>query len=112
MAEENPFTIPIDAFGDRPNRFDPKEPPVDPNISNLTPKNHTRDHTLENASKNASGDLVMQFVVQNFEKINAMYSAFSSKRKEVNPTSIIEKDDHPILEPCQSDSGGQPEEAI
>ncbi|GJY13911.1 hypothetical protein Tco_0383220 [Tanacetum coccineum] len=112
MAEENPFTIPIDAFGDRPNRFDPKEPLVDPNISKPTPKNHTRDHTPENASENASGDLVMQFVVQNFEKISAMYSTFLSKRKEVNPTSIIENDDHPILEPCQSDSGGQPEEAI
>nr|GEV25270.1 Gag protein [Tanacetum cinerariifolium] len=62
MAEENPFTISVDAFGDRPDRFDPKEPPVDPNISNPTLENHTRDHTLENASENTSGDPVMQCV--------------------------------------------------
>ncbi|GJX52540.1 hypothetical protein Tco_0280909 [Tanacetum coccineum] len=92
MAEETQFTIPVDDFRDRPDRSNPKEPPVDPNISNPTPKNHTCDYTPEYASENASGDLVMQ--------------------KEVNPTSIIENDDHPILEPWHSDSGGQPEEAI
>ncbi|GJW70590.1 hypothetical protein Tco_0127507 [Tanacetum coccineum] len=91
---------------------DPKEPPVDPNISNPAPENHTHDHTSENASENASGDPVMQFIVHNFEEINVMYLSFLSKRKEVNPTSIIKNDDHPILEPWQSDSGGQPEEVI
>ncbi|GJW77197.1 hypothetical protein Tco_0138879 [Tanacetum coccineum] len=50
MVEETSFTISVDAFGDRPDRSDPKEPLVDPNISNPTPENHTRDHTLENAS--------------------------------------------------------------
>ncbi|GKD85149.1 hypothetical protein Tco_1356303 [Tanacetum coccineum] len=54
----------------------------------------------------------MQFVVQNFEQINAMYSAFSSKRKEVNPTSAYNNDDHPVIEPWRSDSEGSPEEAI
>ncbi|GJT25571.1 hypothetical protein Tco_1172507 [Tanacetum coccineum] len=75
-------------------------------------RNHTRGHTPENTSENASMDSVMQFVVQNFKQINAMYSAFSSKRKEINPTSIIKNDDHPIMEPWQSDSEGQPKEAI
>ncbi|GKE02220.1 hypothetical protein Tco_1390203 [Tanacetum coccineum] len=112
MTEEIPFTIPVDTFRDGPDRSDPKEPPVDPNISNPTPENHTRDHTPENASENAYGDPVMQFVVQNFKQINAMYLAFSSKRKKVNPTSLIENCDHPILEPWHSDSRGQPKEAI
>ncbi|GKD28406.1 gag protein [Tanacetum coccineum] len=112
MAEETLFTISVDAFGDGPNRSDPKEPPVDTNISNPTPKNHTRGHTPENTFENASGDPVKQFIVQNFKQINAMYSAFLSKRKEINPTSIIENNDHPILEPWQLKSGGQPEEAI
>ncbi|GJR45861.1 hypothetical protein Tco_1313964 [Tanacetum coccineum] len=112
MAEETLFTISVDAFGDGPDRSNPKEPPVDTNISNPTPKNHTRGYTLENTFENASGDPVKQFVVQNFEQINAMYSTFLSKRKEINPTSIIKNDDHPILEPWESNSGGQPEEAI
>ncbi|GJY43196.1 retrovirus-related pol polyprotein from transposon TNT 1-94 [Tanacetum coccineum] len=46
----------------------------------------------------------MQFVVQNFEQINVMYSTFSSKRKEVNPTSAYNNDDHPVIEPWRSDS--------
>ncbi|GKD56246.1 hypothetical protein Tco_1289633 [Tanacetum coccineum] len=50
--------------------------------------------------------------VNNFEQINAMYSAFSSKRKEVNHTSVYNNDDHPIIEPWWSDSEGSPEEAI
>ncbi|GJU96165.1 hypothetical protein Tco_1320921 [Tanacetum coccineum] len=112
MAEANLFTIPVDSFRDRTDTPDPKEPPVDPNISNPAPENHTHDHTSENASENASGDPVMQFIVHNFEEINVMYLSFLSKRKEVNPTSIIKNDDHPILEPWQSDSGGQPEEVI
>ncbi|GKB66479.1 gag protein, partial [Tanacetum coccineum] len=45
-------------------------------------------------------------IVQNFEQINAMYSAFSSKRKEVHPTSIPNNDDHPIMEPWKSDLEG------
>ncbi|GKF35558.1 reverse transcriptase domain-containing protein [Tanacetum coccineum] len=41
-----------------------------------------------------------------------MYSAFSSKRKEVNPTSAYNNDDHPVIEPWRSDSVGSPEETI
>ncbi|PWA38695.1 hypothetical protein CTI12_AA570620 [Artemisia annua] len=102
--EETPFTIPEGALGDAPNGPDPNEPPVGVNVSSPTPENHTLDHTPENTSENA-GDPVMKFVVQNFEQINAMYSAFSSKRKEINPASIIENDGHPVSEPWQLDSG-------
>ncbi|GJU56930.1 hypothetical protein Tco_1234696 [Tanacetum coccineum] len=35
-----------------------------------------------------------------------MYSSFSLKRKEVHPTSIPNNDDHPIMEPWQSDLEG------
>ncbi|GJW58802.1 hypothetical protein Tco_0105533 [Tanacetum coccineum] len=111
MVEETPSTIPVDAFEDGPNRSDPKEPPLDMNISNPTLENHTRDHTPENASENASGTC-HAVCGSKLKQINAMYSAFSSKRKEVNLTSIIENDDHPTLEPWQSDSGGLLEEVI
>ncbi|PWA61286.1 gag protein [Artemisia annua] len=112
MTEETPFTIPAGTFEEGPDGPDPNEPPVGTNVSNPTPENHTLDHTPENASENASGDPVMQFVVQNFEQINAMYSAFSSKRKEINPALIMENDGHPISEPWHSDSGAPPEEAV
>ncbi|GJW38801.1 hypothetical protein Tco_0064646 [Tanacetum coccineum] len=69
-------------------------------------KNHHIDRIPENTSENASGDPVMQFIVQNFKQINAMYSSFSLKRKEVHPTSIPNNDDHPIMEPWQSDLEG------
>ncbi|GJS84226.1 hypothetical protein Tco_0750767 [Tanacetum coccineum] len=54
----------------------------------------------------------MKFVVQNFKQINAMYSAFFSKRKEVNPTLAYNNDDHLVIEPWRSDSKGSPEEVI
>ncbi|GJR09850.1 hypothetical protein Tco_0792502 [Tanacetum coccineum] len=50
MEEETTFTIPVDAFGDRPDWFDPKEPPVDPNISNPTPA-RIRDYDMLNGLK-------------------------------------------------------------
>nr|GEY82414.1 hypothetical protein [Tanacetum cinerariifolium] len=54
----------------------------------------------------ASRDPVMQFVIQNFEQINAMYSTFSLKRKEVHPTSIPKTDDHPVMKPWHLDLEG------
>ncbi|PWA89450.1 reverse transcriptase domain-containing protein [Artemisia annua] len=52
----------------------------------------------------------MRFVVQNFEQINAMYSAFSSKRKESNPRLLVDEpnEEKPIIEPWQSDSEEAP----
>nr|GEX07486.1 Gag protein [Tanacetum cinerariifolium] len=94
MAEENIFTVPVEALKEGPSEPDPKEPPTGTNTVNDTTENHTPDHIPENTSENASGDPVMQFVVQNFEQINAMYLAFSSKRKEVHPTSIPNNNDH------------------
>ncbi|PWA80402.1 gag protein [Artemisia annua] len=79
------------------------------NISHRTTENHTPDHTPENASEDAPGDPVMQFVVQNFEQINAMYSAFSSKRKEANSTSHFGNDDLPVIKPWQTNQEGLPE---
>ncbi|GKA06299.1 reverse transcriptase domain-containing protein [Tanacetum coccineum] len=108
MDEETPPTIPLSTLEEGPSGSDPKEPPVGANISDPAIKDHTLDRSLENTS----GDPVMQFVVQNFEQINAMYSTFSSKRKEVNPTSAYNNDDHPVIEPWRSDSEGSPEETI
>lgn len=99
MAEEILFTILEGALEWGPSEPDPKEPPVRMYTFHTTTENHTPDLIPENTSKNASRDPGMQFVVQNFEQINAMYSAFSSKRKEVNHTSIPNNNDHPIIEP-------------
>ncbi|GJY48055.1 hypothetical protein Tco_0438011 [Tanacetum coccineum] len=77
MAEETLFTISVDAFRNGPDTSDPKEPSVGTNISNPTPKNHTHGHTLENTFENASGDPVKQFIVQNFEQINAMQISYN-----------------------------------
>ncbi|GJZ66820.1 hypothetical protein Tco_0630060 [Tanacetum coccineum] len=94
MAEETSPTIPLSISDERPSGSDPKEPLVGANISHPTIEDHTPDRSLENMSE----DPIMQFVAQNFEQINAMYSAFSSKRKEVNPTSAYNNDDHPVIE--------------
>ncbi|GJU17831.1 hypothetical protein Tco_1145797 [Tanacetum coccineum] len=57
-----------------------------------------------------TGDPIMQFVVQNFEQINAMYSAFSSKRKESTSRPLVNEpnEEQPIIEPWQSDSERAP----
>ena len=107
MAEETPFTVPEENLGEGPSEPDPKEPPVRPSTLHPTIENHTPDdHIPENTSENASGDPVMQFVVQNFEQINAMYSAFSSKRKEASHTPMPNNDDHPVIEPWHLDLEG------
>ncbi|GKC64941.1 reverse transcriptase domain-containing protein [Tanacetum coccineum] len=51
-------------------------------------------------------DPVMHFVVQNFNQINGMYAAFSTKRKEIISQQILNEpnDDPPIIEPWHSDS--------
>nr|GEU86803.1 retrotransposon Gag domain-containing protein [Tanacetum cinerariifolium] len=72
----------------------------------------SEDHTPDRSLENTSEDPVMQFVVQNFEQINAMYSTFSSKRKELNPTSAYSNDEHPVVEPWRSDSEGSHEDEI
>nr|GEV43348.1 reverse transcriptase domain-containing protein [Tanacetum cinerariifolium] len=106
MAEETPFIIPVDALEEGPSGSDPKEPPVEINTSRPTTENHTPNHTLGNASKDVVGDLIMQFVVQNFEQINTMYSAFSSKRKEINYISQFNDDDLPGMGPWNADMEG------
>ncbi|GKD88498.1 hypothetical protein Tco_1364005 [Tanacetum coccineum] len=107
MAEETPPTIPLSTSEEGPIRSDPKEPPTDINISVPASEDHIPDPSLENTS----GNPVMQFVVRNFEQINAMYSTFSSKRKEINLTSACNNDDHPVMEPWRSDSEGSHEDA-
>ncbi|GJS66228.1 hypothetical protein Tco_0680792 [Tanacetum coccineum] len=95
MAAEAPSTIPLSTPEKGHNGSDPKEPLVDVNISDPASEDRTPDRSLENTSK----DPVMQFVVQNFEQINVMYSTFSSKRKEMNPASAYNNNDHPVIEP-------------
>ncbi|GJS45840.1 hypothetical protein Tco_0595961 [Tanacetum coccineum] len=108
MAEQTPPTIPLSTPEEGPSGSDLKEPPIGANISDPAIEDHTPDRSLENTS----GDPAMHVVVQNFEQINVMYSTFSSKRKEVNPTSAYNNDEHPVIEPWRSDSEGSPEEAI
>nr|GEW35121.1 retrotransposon Gag domain-containing protein [Tanacetum cinerariifolium] len=87
MAKETPFTAPVEILEKGPSEPDPKEPPVGINTFYTANKNHTPDHTAKTTSENASGNPVMQFVIHNFEQINAMDAAFSSNRKAVHPTN-------------------------
>ncbi|GJY40147.1 hypothetical protein Tco_0427417 [Tanacetum coccineum] len=98
--------MPVETLGDGPNEPDPKGLPRGLHTFLTTTENHTPDRIPKNTSENASGDSVMQFVVQTFEQINTMYSLFSLKIKEVHPTSIPNNDEHPIMEPWQSDIEG------
>nr|GEW71657.1 Gag protein [Tanacetum cinerariifolium] len=43
------------------------------------------------------GDPIMQFIVHNFDQINAMYIAFSSKRKEITQQQIPNSLDDPLV---------------
>nr|GFA96124.1 hypothetical protein [Tanacetum cinerariifolium] len=96
----------VETLGVGPSEPDPKGPPEGMNIFHTTTENHTANHIPESTSENASRDPVMQFAIQNFEQINAMYSTFSLKRKEVHPTSIPKTDDHPVMKPWQLDLEG------
>ncbi|GKD70073.1 retrotransposon gag domain-containing protein [Tanacetum coccineum] len=111
MAEENPFTVSVETLEEGPSEPDLKETLTGTDTFHATTKNHTLDHIPKNTSENAFGDPVMQFVVQKFEQINAMYSAFSSKRKEIHHTSVPNNEDHPIIEPWKSDLQGLTEGA-
>ncbi|GJR61972.1 hypothetical protein Tco_1504134 [Tanacetum coccineum] len=72
MAEETLFTMSVDTVEERPSGSGPKESPVGINASHSAIENHTPDHTLGNAFEDAIEDPIMQFVVQNFEQIDAM----------------------------------------
>ncbi|PWA39994.1 gag protein [Artemisia annua] len=98
MAGETPPTVPTKTSEAEPTGPNPKEPPVGVNIFDPTTENHTPDQ----ASEDMPGDLVMQFVVQNFEQINAMG----------NPTSVYNNDDPPVIEQWLSDLEGSPEDAV
>ncbi|GKF15955.1 hypothetical protein Tco_0057417 [Tanacetum coccineum] len=108
MAEETPSTIPLCTPKEEPNGSDPKEPPVDVNISVPASDDHILDHSLENTS----GDLVMQFVVQIFGTKQHRVLNLLLKRKEINPTSAYNNDDRLVIESWRSDSEGSHEEAI
>ncbi|GJS37932.1 gag protein [Tanacetum coccineum] len=111
MADKTPFIVPVDTLEEGPNGSDPKEPPVEMNTSRPATENHILDHTSGNASNDVVRDLIMQFVVQNFEQINAMYSAFSPKRKEINYTSQFSDDNLSDMGPWNADMEGLPERA-
>jgi len=49
-------------------------------------------------------DPIMQFVVHNFDRMNAMYKAFARKLKELPPQPTLASTDPPIIEPLISDS--------
>ncbi|GJR54855.1 hypothetical protein Tco_1405376 [Tanacetum coccineum] len=100
--------LPVDTPAEGPSGSDPKEPPVGINTSRPTTENHTPADTLENTSEDASGDSIMKFMVQNFEHINDMQSAFCLKRKEINPTSQFNNDDLPGMGPWISNPEGLP----
>ncbi|PWA94888.1 reverse transcriptase domain-containing protein [Artemisia annua] len=67
-------------------------------------------HSTRLYNNQTTSDPIMQFVVQNFEQINVMYSAFSSKRKESTPKLLVNEpnEEQPVIEPWQSDSEEAP----
>ncbi|GKD72975.1 hypothetical protein Tco_1331257 [Tanacetum coccineum] len=109
MAEDALFTMSVDTLEEGPSGFDPKESPVGTNISRPYTEDHTPDHTPESASEDIVEDPIMQFVVQNFEQINTMYSVFSSKMKEINLASQLNNNNLPDMRPWNSNPEGLPE---
>lgn len=105
MTEEVLFETPVVDLGEGPSNPQPGESPVE-----TKNPNHTPDDQAEQQPEKTTGDPIMRFVVQNFEQINTMYSAFSSKRKESTPRLLVDEpnEEQLIIEPWKSDSEEAP----
>ncbi|GKC45191.1 hypothetical protein Tco_1062913 [Tanacetum coccineum] len=83
MAGDDPITS-VRILGDGPNDPEP--------VVNLAGSDDplTSIRYQSQPEPNLS-DPVMHFVVQKFNQINAMYAAFSTKRKEITSQQILDK---------------------
>ncbi|GJU81276.1 hypothetical protein Tco_1283641 [Tanacetum coccineum] len=83
---------------------DPREPEVEP-----TPIAHEAGGPSNTLLEQDAKDLIMQFLVHNFDRMNAMYKAFTQKLKN---TPVLTSTDPPVIEPWNSDSDDMPVKAI
>ncbi|GJZ47316.1 hypothetical protein Tco_0601148, partial [Tanacetum coccineum] len=74
-----------------------------PNI-NPTPITHDKVGPSDTISEPALEDPVMEFVVQNYDRMNAMYKAFTKKLKDGLHQPMCANTEPPVIEPWNSDS--------
>ncbi|GKB53582.1 hypothetical protein Tco_0904335 [Tanacetum coccineum] len=96
MAGENECVTPVVYSGEEASASRPKEHMLvvdDPTITQP-------QQAIESQPLCGLDDPIMHVVAQNFNQINAMYMAFSSKVKQtyLRPRSDDPKNDHPLVE--------------
>ncbi|PWA40091.1 retrotransposon gag domain-containing protein [Artemisia annua] len=75
-----------------------------PNITPLvTPNTHAPEDPVDTTSEPNLNDPVLQFIVQNFNRVNAMYTAFTHARKDI-PHRSLATNGNPTVQPWNSDS--------
>ncbi|GKB56185.1 hypothetical protein Tco_0912371 [Tanacetum coccineum] len=75
-----------------------------PNITSVAaPNTHSIEEPLNTTSELNPNDPILQFIVQNFDRINAMYTMFTHARKDVSHRSLPTSG-NPSGEPWNSDS--------
>ncbi|PWA42852.1 gag protein [Artemisia annua] len=94
MSEENPNHSPTQEATNNQG-----EPNVEP-----TPATHNAGGPSDPTSGPDSEDPVMQFVVHDFDRMNAMYKSFTQKLKDVPHQRVLADVDPPVIEPWNSDS--------
>ncbi|GKD88882.1 hypothetical protein Tco_1364389 [Tanacetum coccineum] len=98
MSGEDPLQNPTQKATGNPGEPEVEPTPVAPEAGG--PSNTLLEQDAE--------DLIMQFVVHNFDRMNAMYKAFTQKLKN---TSVLTSADPPVIEPWNSDSDDVPVKA-
>ncbi|GKF92790.1 hypothetical protein Tco_0279509, partial [Tanacetum coccineum] len=95
MARKDQPVTPVHKPGEGPSISESGRHLVGPNNLILTIQTHSQHELYHN-------DSVFHFVVQNFDQINAMYCAFSTKRKEITLQLIY---DEPNNQPPKQSRG-------
>ncbi|PWA76055.1 gag protein [Artemisia annua] len=91
-TESEPLLTPIEEEANHPNTT-----PL------VTPNTHTPEEPVDATSEPNPNDPVLQFIVQNFDRVNAMYTAFTHARKDI-PHRSLDTNGNPTVEPWNSDS--------
>ena len=94
MSEGDPVQTAAQRVTDDPNELNVEPAPVTHETGG--PSDTMLEPNLE--------DPIMQFVVHNFDRMNAMYKAFTRKLKDVPTPPKFTNADPPIIEPWNSDS--------
>ncbi|GJS81587.1 hypothetical protein Tco_0748128 [Tanacetum coccineum] len=71
---------------------------------NPTPITHDTRGPSDTISEPDLEDPVMEFVVQNYDRMNAMYKAFTKKLKDGLHQPMCANTEPPVIEPWNSDS--------